>query len=101
MALPTSAKTVLGSVAFVASCAVGIAATAYSVTAAYLMGASAQADVDQTTPADPRVLLRNSFQQLLNKANNEQFGTINVDESAVEVNAVASEEAASPKVEVL
>ena len=81
-------KRVFSTVAFAASCLVGFVAMTYGVTAALLMGSQAQADVDETTPADPRLLIRTTAQRLIHMAQETHGGTIELEDDAVEINIV-------------
>ena len=88
MLTTSTVKTIVSSAALVAGCVAGVVASAYGVTLAYVMGATAQADLDQSTPADPRILLRVSFQQLIQKTGIANSAPIHMDEAEVEVNDI-------------
>ena len=81
-------KKALTGMAFAASCAAGLAAAMYGITVAYFMGSRAQADLDQCTPADPRLLVRSSFQEIMRMAPAAHPSTIAVEDDAIEVNSL-------------
>ena len=81
-------KRAISTIAFAASCIAGFAATTYGVTTAYLMGAQAQADVDETASADPRLLIRATAQRLINMGRESRSDTIELQDNAVEINDV-------------
>lgn len=88
MAGSSKAKSIITGVALAVGCVAGVVATAYSAAAAYLMGAQAQADLDQTTAADPRLLLRSSFQNIVGMAQTARSATIDVQDDDIEVHTV-------------
>ena len=101
MVMNSPASKIISGAVLALSCATGLVFTAYTVTAAYIMGAASQADLDGTTPADPRALIANSLQQTLAKIRGQENAPIDINDTKVEINDADDNGEASIEVEAL
>ncbi|MDO4183167.1 MAG: hypothetical protein Q4E12_06150 [Coriobacteriia bacterium] len=101
MAGSSTAGKVVSTALLVTGAVASLVASAYSITLAYMMGASAQADADGAQPADAGSLLRISMAQLVDKIKNPGAKPIDVHETKVHINDVpdAANTPESPAIE--